>query len=42
VSSPVRVPIELEVCHLDVELPYPAGAAACKGRTVRPLKWYMI
>ena len=32
--------IDLAVCHLDVELRYPPGAAARKGWTVRPLRRY--
>jgi len=34
--------IKLTVCHLDVELAHPSGAAARKGLTVRQLKSYMI
>ncbi len=34
--------IKPTVCHLDVELAHPAGAAASKGLTVRQLKSYMI
>ncbi len=38
----VRDLIELIVCHLYVELRLPVGAAPYKGRSVRPLKSYMI
>jgi len=34
--------IKPTVCHLDVELAHPPGAAARKGLTVRQLKSYMI
>jgi len=34
--------IKPTVCHLDVELTHPAGAAASKGSTVRRLKSHMI
>lgn len=37
-----RVLIKPTVCHLDVELAHPPGAAARKGLTVRQLKSYMI
>ena len=36
--SPARVHIDLEACCFDVGSPYPGGAVAAKGETVRLLK----
>lgn len=33
---------KINVCYLDVELTFPSGEETTKGRTVRPLKSYMI